>query len=151
VASALREEMRLISVVMGAKSANARAGENQTLLNYGFRFYESHRLYEAKKAFSEAKVWKGEQQILPIGLAEDLYVTIPRRLYKDLKAVITVDKKLTAPIKEGTKLGAVNVTLKGEAVISKDLVALQSVAEGGLFRRLYDSALMMMEKSDDGK
>ncbi len=151
VASALREDMRLISVVMGAKSANARAGENQTLLNYGFRFYESHRLYEAKKAFSEAKVWKGEQQTLPIGLADDLYVTIPRRLYKDLKAVLTVDKKLTAPVKEGTKLGSVNVTLKNEVVINKDLVALHSVEQGSIFRRLYDSALMMMEPADDGK
>jgi len=61
--------MRLISVVMGAKSANARANENQTLLNYGFRFFESHRLYEGKKPLSEAKVWKGESQTLPVGLA----------------------------------------------------------------------------------
>ncbi|MGZ8191099.1 MAG: D-alanyl-D-alanine carboxypeptidase family protein, partial [Methylococcaceae bacterium] len=106
VTSALREDMRLISVVMGAKSANARANENQTLLNYGFRFFESHRLYEGKKPLSEAKVWKGESQTLPVGLAEDLHVTIPRRLYKDLKAVITVDKNITAPIKEGTKLGS---------------------------------------------
>jgi len=151
VASALREEMRLISVVMGAKSANARANENQTLLNYGFRFFESHRLYEGKKPLSEAKVWKGESQTLPVGLAEDLYVNIPRRLYKDLKAVITVDKKITAPVKEGTKMGSVNVTLKDEVVANKDLVALQSVEQGNIFRRLYDSTLMMMEKSDDGK
>jgi len=78
-------------------------------------------------------------------------VTIPRRLYKDLKAVITVDKKITAPVKEGTKMGSVNVTLKDEVVANKDLVALQSVEQGNIFRRLYDSTLMMMEKSDDGK
>ncbi|MGZ8136813.1 MAG: D-alanyl-D-alanine carboxypeptidase family protein [Methylococcaceae bacterium] len=151
VASALREDMRLISVVMGAKSANARAGENQTLLNYGFRFYESHRLYQGKTALKEARIWKGEIQDLPLGLAEDLYVTIPRRQYKDLKAVITVDKKITAPIKEGEKLGTVKVTLQDQVLADKDLVALQAVEKGNIFRRLYDGVLMMKEKSEDGK
>ncbi len=148
VASALREDMRLISVVMGTKSAKARANENQTLLNYGYRFFESHRLYEGKKSLSEAKVWKGKNQTLSLGLAEDLYVTIPRRLYKDLKAVITVDKKITAPITEGTKLGSVKVTLKDEVVADKDLIALASVERGNILRRLYDSAMMMLDKSD---
>lgn len=151
VASALRENMRLISIVMGTKSAKARANENQSLLNYGFRFYESHRLYQGKTALSEAKVWKGEIQKLPLGLPEDLYVTIPRRHYNDLKAVITVNKKITAPVKEGDKLGTVNVTLKGAPLISKDLIALEPVEQGNIFRRLYDGALMTLEKSDDGK
>jgi len=151
VASALREDMRLISVVMGTRSANARANENQTLLNYGFRFFESHRLYQGKTSLSEARVWKGENKNLQLGLTEDLYVTIPRRQYNDLKAVITIDKKITAPIKEGQKLGSVKVSLKNDLVIDKDLVALQSVEQGNIFRRLYDSALMMTEKSDDGK
>lgn len=151
VASALREDMRLISVVMGTKSANARANENQTLLNYGFRFYESHRLYQGKTPLNEARIWKGADKTIPLGLAEDLYVTIPRRLYKDLKAVITVDKKITAPVKEGAKLGSVKVTLKDEVVADKDLVALKSVELGNIIRRLSDSVMMMMEKTDDGK
>jgi D-alanyl-D-alanine carboxypeptidase (penicillin-binding protein 5/6) len=148
VASALRNNMRLISVVMGASSPNARANENQNLLNYGFRFFEAHKLYSGKTALSEARVWKGDTKNLPLGLAEDLYVTIPRRRYDDLKAVITIDKKITAPVKEGTKLGTVNVTLKDEPVVSKDLIALKSVEQGNILQRLYDSAMMMLEKPD---
>jgi D-alanyl-D-alanine carboxypeptidase (penicillin-binding protein 5/6) len=148
VASALRNDMRLISVVMGASSPNARANENQNLLNYGFRFFEAHKLYQGKTSLAEARIWKGDIKKLPIGLIEDLYVTIPRRSYDDLKAVINVDKKITAPVKEGTKVGTVNVTLKGEPIISKDLIALKSVEQGNIFRRLYDSAMMMLEKSD---
>ena len=151
VASALREDMRLISVVMGAKSANARANENQTLLNYGFRFYESHRLYQGKTALNEARVWKGASKTISLGLAEDIYVTIPRRQYKDLKAVINVDKKITAPVADGAKLGSVKVTLKDEVVINKDLVALKAIDQGNIFQRLSDSVMMMMEKSEDGK
>ncbi|MCX7108315.1 MAG: D-alanyl-D-alanine carboxypeptidase [Methylococcales bacterium] len=151
VASALREDMRLISVVMGAKNANARANENQTLLNYGFRFFESHRLYQGKTTLNEARVWKGASKTVELGLAEDIYATIPRRQYKDLKAVIIVDKKITAPVAEGAKLGSVKVTLKDQVVMDKDLVALKAVDQGNIFQRLTDSVLMMMEKSEDGK
>jgi D-alanyl-D-alanine carboxypeptidase (penicillin-binding protein 5/6) len=151
VASAIREDMRLISVVLGAKSPNARANENQALLNYGFRFFESHRLYEGKKPLNEARIWKGDSKTIPLGLAEDLYATIPRRQYADLKAVINVDKKIIAPVKEGAKLGSVKVTLKDQLIAEKDLIALKSVEEGNIFHRLTDSVLMMMEKSEDGK
>jgi D-alanyl-D-alanine carboxypeptidase (penicillin-binding protein 5/6) len=84
-------------------------------------------------------------------LAEDLYATIPRRQYKDLKGVITVDKKITAPVKEGAKLGSVKVFLKDEVIADKDLIALKSVDQGNIIQRLSDSVIMMMEKSDDGK
>jgi len=149
VASSLREGMRLISVVMGTKSAKARADENQKLLNYGFRFFESHRLYEGKKPLKDAKLWKGASDTVPLGLAEDLYATIPRRHYDDLKATIVVDKKITAPVKEGDKYGSVSVTFKGEVVAQKDLIALKSIETGNIFQRTYDSIMMMMEKSDD--
>ncbi len=151
VASAIREDMRLISVVLGAKSANARANENQSLLNYGFRFFESHRLYEGNKPLNEARIWKGASKTIPLGLAEDLYATIPRRQYSDLKGVINVDKKITAPVKEGAKLGSVKVTLKDQLINEKDLIALKSVDQGNIIQRLSDSVLMMMEKSEDGK
>jgi D-alanyl-D-alanine carboxypeptidase (penicillin-binding protein 5/6) len=149
VASSLREGMRLISVVMGTKSSKARADENQKLLNYGFRFFESHRLYEGKKPLKEAKLWKGAESTVPLGLAEDLYATIPRRHYDELKATIVVDKKITAPVKEGDKFGSVSVALKGEVVSQKDLIALKAIETGNIFRRAYDSIMMMMEKSDD--
>jgi len=149
VASSLREGMRLISVVMGTKSSKARADENQKLLNYGFRFFESHRLYEGKKSLKDAKLWKGADNTIPLGLAEDLYATIPRRHYDELKATIVVDKKIAAPVKEGDKYGSVNVELKGEIVSQKDLIALKSVEKGNVFYRAYDSIMMIMGKSDE--
>jgi D-alanyl-D-alanine carboxypeptidase (penicillin-binding protein 5/6) len=149
VASALREDMRLISVVMGARSANARANYNQSLLNYGFRFFESHRLYQGKAPLTEPRIWKGASKTIPLGLGEDLYVTIPRRQYNDLKAVITVDKKIIAPVKEGDKLGSVKVNLKNELIADKDLVALKSIDRGNIFQRLYDSVMIMIEKPDE--
>ncbi len=151
VASAVRDNMRLISVVMGTSSANARANENQNLLNYGFRFFEGHKLYDAKKQLADARVWKGSSQNVQLGLIHDLNVTIPRRHYNDLKAELVVDKKITAPITEGTKLGIVKVTLKNDVVATADLVALKSIEQGNIFQRLYDSILMMKEKSNDKK
>jgi serine-type D-Ala-D-Ala carboxypeptidase (penicillin-binding protein 5/6) len=148
VASALRNGMRLISVVMGTESVNARANENQTLLNYGFRFFESHRLYEGKKVIQESRIWKGETENISLGLPEDLYVTIPRRRYNDLKATVNVDQQIIAPVKSGAKLGTVTVKLKDEVVATKDLVALNDVEKGGILRRLYDSVLMMVKKTD---
>ncbi len=148
VASALRNDMRLISVVMGTKSVHARANENQNLLNYGFRFFESHRLYEGKKSLSEARIWKGDTDMLPLGLAEDLFVTIPRRQFNDIKAVINVDKMITAPVKEGDKLGTVSVTLKDQVLANKDLIALKTVGKGNIIRRLYDSAVILIKKPD---
>jgi len=148
VASALRNGMRLISVVMGTESEAARANENQNLLNYGFRFFESHRLYEGKKSVKESRIYKGETDKLQLGLAEDFYVTIPPNSYKDLKITITADKPIVAPVKAGAKLGTINVSLKNEVIATKDLVALNTVEKGGIFRRLWDSILMIFRKND---
>ncbi len=145
VASAKREEMRLISVVMGAASEGARANESQSLLNYGFRFFETHRLYSGHETLTEARIWKGSSKKIPMGLGDDLYVTVPRRHYNDLKAEINIDKKITAPVKEGEVLGAVNVSLAGDVFVNKPLVALKTVSKGSLVQRLYDEALLLME------
>ncbi|MDA1342679.1 MAG: D-alanyl-D-alanine carboxypeptidase [Proteobacteria bacterium] len=147
-ASALRSGMRLISIVMGTESVVARTNENQTLLNYGFRFFESHRLYEGKKSINEARIWKGATENIALGLTEDLYVTIPRRRYDGLKASINVDKQIIAPVKAGDKLGSVTVKLKDELLTTKDLIALNEVEKGGIFRRLYDSVLMRIKKNN---
>jgi serine-type D-Ala-D-Ala carboxypeptidase (penicillin-binding protein 5/6) len=148
VASALRDGMRLISIVMGTESMAARANENETLLNYGFRFFESHRLYQGKTTINETRIWKGATENIQLGLAEDLYATIPRSRYNDLKASINVDKQIIAPIKAGDKLGLVTVKLKDEVIATKDLIALKEVEKGGIFRRLYDSVLMMIKKNN---
>jgi D-alanyl-D-alanine carboxypeptidase (penicillin-binding protein 5/6) len=146
VASAKREDMRLISVVMGTASANARANESQSLINYGFRFFETHRLYESGKALTEAKVRKGEISKLQVGLAEDFYVTAPRKHFSELKAETQLDKAIVAPINKGDAVGNLVVTLEGETVASKPLVAMDTIAQGGLFRRLYDAAMGLLEK-----
>lgn len=146
VASAKREDMRLISVVMGTASPNARANESQSLLNYGFRFFETHKLYDAGKSLAEARVRKGETSKLAVGVAEDIYVTAPRKHFNELKAETQVDKAVLAPINKGDAVGTLNVTLSGEVVMSKPLVAMDAVAEGGLFRRLYDAVLVLLER-----
>lgn len=145
VASAKREGMRLISVVMGTASANARANESQTLLNYGFRFFETHMLYQGLETLSEPRIWKGESKQAPMGLESDLYVTIPRRHYNDLKAEINIDNKIVAPIKKGQTFGFVNVSLAGEVIANKPLVALKAIGKGGFVDRLYDEALLLLE------
>ncbi|WP_305906346.1 D-alanyl-D-alanine carboxypeptidase family protein [Methylomarinum sp. Ch1-1] len=145
VASARRNDMRLISVVMGTASENARANESQTLLNYGFRFFETHKLYDAMASLTEARVWKGDSKKLQLGLPNDLFVTIPRRHFNDLKAETQVDNRITAPVKEGEAVGTLNVTLAGDVIINKPLIALTTVAKGSLIQRLYDEALLLME------
>ena len=146
VASAKREDMRLTSVVMGTASANARANESQSLLNYGFRFYETHKLFDANTVMAETKIKKGETSKLNVGVTEDVYVTAPRKHFAELKAETQIDKGLAAPINKGYTVGTLNVMLGNEAVFSKPLVAMDSVAQGGLFRRLYDAAMGLIEK-----
>ena len=149
VASALRNDMRLISVVMKAKSPNARARENQNLLNYGFRFFESTKLYPAKTKLSEARIWKGDKTELPVGLSDDLYATVPRGHSKDVKAVMKIDKKIIAPISEGEKVGLVEVIYRDEPITTKNLIALKTVNKGNFFRRLVDNLLLLMDKSGE--
>jgi D-alanyl-D-alanine carboxypeptidase (penicillin-binding protein 5/6) len=146
VASAKREDMRLISVVMGTASPNARANESQSLLNYGFRFFETHKLYDAGAALAEARVRRGEVSKLSAGVADDIWVTVPRKHFNELKAESQVDKVIMAPIAKGDTVGTLSVTLAGETVLSKPLVALDSVAEGGFFRRLYDAVVVLLER-----
>ncbi|TAN49197.1 MAG: D-alanyl-D-alanine carboxypeptidase [Methylococcaceae bacterium] len=145
VASALREGMRLISVVMGTKSDEARASSNQALLNYGFRFFETRPLYKGGEKLAESKVWKGAQSAVPVGLRADLFVTIPRKQYDKLKATMDMDKEIAAPVSKGQVLGRVNIYLNDEAVTQTPLVALQDVAEGGFFRRLMDNIRLKMQ------
>ena len=137
-ASAIKNEMRLISVVMGTKSDKARTVNTQALLNYGFRYFETHKLYKAGETLIEQRMWKGENKLIPLGLDNDLSVTIPRGRYDDLKASMSIDEKIVAPINEGDSVGVVKVTLEGEDYLEAPLVALASNPEGGLWRRIVD-------------
>ena len=145
VASAKRDAMRLISVVMGTASEKARARESQALLNYGFRFFETHRLYGADSALTRTRVWMGDRDEVALGLTRDLYVTIPRRQYDKLDARTEIRSPLTAPLQQGQVLGEVIIELEGELVARQPLVALQPIPEGGLWRKTVDTVLMMLE------
>ena len=139
VASAVRDNMRLISVVFGTDSEQARAAETQKLLSYGFRFFETRTFYQKGTELAEAQVWKGQQSKLKAGLAQDLTMTLPRGQVEKLQAVMSFNGTLTAPIQQGDVIGKVEVKLDDKVVRSTDLVALETVEEGGLFRRFWDS------------
>jgi len=145
VTSAKRDGMRLISVVLGTKSDNARAEASQALLNYGFRFFETHKLYDAGTQLATSRVWKGDTDDITLGLAKPLYATIPRGQYKALDASMTIDNRITAPLSKGQALGSVQVQLGDSVVAEQPLVALQAVGEGSFWQRLVDEALLYLE------
>jgi D-alanyl-D-alanine carboxypeptidase (penicillin-binding protein 5/6) len=145
VSSAKRSGMRLVSVVMGTDSEKARINESRALLDYGFRFFETHRLYQGNDRLTRTRVWMGAQETVPLGLAEDLFVTIPRRQYDRLAARTEIDPQIQAPVAKGQKVGDVIVELDGELVVRRPLVALDDVPEGGLWRRAVDTVLIMLE------
>lgn len=145
VASAERDRMRLISVVMGTDSENARAQASQALLNYGFRFFETHQLYGARDTLTNARIWKGEQEHVSLGLENDLFVTIPRRQYDNLQARTEVNQLVEAPIAQGDVLGRVIVDLSGEIIKEVPLIALAEIPEGGIIRTAVDTVLMYFE------
>jgi D-alanyl-D-alanine carboxypeptidase (penicillin-binding protein 5/6) len=141
-ASAKRGDMRLITVVLGTRSENARAQETQKLLNYGFRFFETHQLYQANATITDTKVWKGAQDQLAIGLAKNLTVTVPRGQYDDLAATTNIQQPVIAPVEAGAQLGEVEIRLGDEVIAKQPLVALTAVEKGSWWRRLIDEILL---------
>jgi D-alanyl-D-alanine carboxypeptidase (penicillin-binding protein 5/6) len=138
VASAKRNNMRLIAVVMGAPSDTQRANSAQALLNWGFRFFESHKLFDSAKPLSTPRVWMGKNEMVPMGLARDLYVTIPYGSYAQLKAVLNINPNLKAPIYKGQTYGNVSVTLGDKTVSTTPVIALQDDPDGGVWTRFTD-------------
>ena len=145
VASALRGEMRLISVVLGDSSDKSRTQSSQALLNYGYRFFETHRLYQANEVLKTARVWYGDQEQVPMGVANDIYITIPRGRYKELKADMDIDSEISAPIALGQELGMVTVKLDDELIVNESVVATQSINDGGLLVKALDSIKLMFQ------
>lgn len=143
VASAERDGMRLISVVMGTNSENSRAQESQKLLNYGFRYFETHNLYSAGTSLIESPVWLGLADKVQLGLAKDVVITIPRGQKDQLKAELIVDPVVKAPLSVGQTIGTLEVSLKGEVLVSEPLVALEPVPEAGFFKRIWDSIKLL--------
>lgn len=145
ISSAKRGDMRLISVVLGTKSEAARAQESQTLLNYGFRAFETHRLYEANARLATARIWKGESEELPLGLQQALYVTIPRGQYPNLKANVNLPTPVMAPVEQAQALGNVVISMNGKPFVERTLIALQPVAAGSFMQRTVDNIKLWFE------
>ncbi|MDY6815336.1 MAG: D-alanyl-D-alanine carboxypeptidase family protein [Pseudomonadota bacterium] len=139
VASAKREDTRFIAVVMGTGSSQARAQEVQKMLNYGFRYYESERLFRSGQELMEARIWGGQADQVSVGLTEDVFVTIPRGSRNRLESTVDLDSVIKAPINVGDELGRVKVSLNGTVLVDKPVLALTEVPEGGLFKRLWDA------------
>lgn len=138
VASAKRDGMRLISVVMGTNSEEARAQETQKLLSYGFRYFETLKLYDAGSVLNTPRVWGGEENTLQAGVDRDVVMTVPRARNEELSARLDIQADLAAPIAAGQRIGTLEVRLGDEVVGEQPLVALESVEEGGFVKKLFD-------------
>ena len=139
IASAKRGPRRLLSVVLGANSDSGRAQESLKLLNYGFQFYDSVKLYGKDQAVSTLEVWKGAASRLKAGFQSDFYVSVPRGQGDQLKADLVSMQPLVAPISVGQKVGTVKVMLQNKLLGEYPVVALENVAVAGLFGRAWDS------------
>ena len=140
--SAQRGDQRLISVVLGSTGENQRANDSMALLNWGFRFFETHRLYDAGEALATPRIWKGQENELRLGLAEPLLVSTARGKYEQLEPSMDLPTTLVAPVEQGQVIGNVRVVLEGEVVAERPLVALEAVERAGFFKRLWHEFLM---------
>ena len=145
VSSASRDGMRVISVVLGTASAKARVDGSQALINYGFRFFETRLLYRAGEAVTEAKIWKSANEITSLGLAEDLYVTIPRGTFDDLETVLNMPAVLLAPVANGQPLAELQVSLNGSSLVNESLRALDNNPSGSFWQRTRDGVKLWFE------
>lgn len=141
-ASAKRDGMRLISVVLGSGSESSRVSESQSLMNYGFRFFETVQLYQAGQELAQGRVWKGEQDQVRLGIADELFVTIPRGRYDELDAQVEMRPQLIAPLAEGEEVGLISVAIGNEEIASRGLITMEAVAEAGFFGRSWDGMSM---------
>ncbi|QEM83986.1 D-alanyl-D-alanine carboxypeptidase family protein [Halomonas binhaiensis] len=138
VSSAKRDDMRLISVVMGTSSEEARAQETQKLLSYGFRYFETLKLYDQGAVLDTPRIWGGATDQLRVGVDQAVTMTVPRSRKDELTAKLNIDSDLDAPIAAGQKVGTMEVRLGDEVVGERPLVALEAVEEGGFFKRMFD-------------
>jgi len=139
IASAKRDNRRLVSVVLGTNSDGMRAQESQKLLNYGFQFFDSARLYEKGQQVGSLRVWKGSSNELKAGMAADLYVVLPRGDAQKLKADFVSEQPLVAPVQAGTRVGTIRLSLDGRPLGEHPVVALETVEAAGVLGRAWDS------------
>jgi D-alanyl-D-alanine carboxypeptidase (penicillin-binding protein 5/6) len=144
IASAKRDNRRLLSVVLGANSDSARAAESQKLLNYGLQFYESVKLYGANQPVATLRIYKGDASTLPIGFSRDFYLTVPRGSSSRLRAQVISMQPMMAPVDKGQAVGTLRLTLDGKQIGDFPLTALSRVGVSGLIGRAWDSLMLMI-------
>jgi len=145
VASAERDGMRVISVVLGTASDNARIDGSQALINYGFRFFETHLLYKAGEEIARTRVWKSANETTPLGVMEDLYVTVPRGRYDALESVSNMPAVVMAPLAAGQPVGELEVSLDGNDLVQQQLRALEDNASGTFWQRAVDGVTLWFQ------
>ncbi len=145
IASSKRGDTRLVSVILGAKSEAMRATESQKLLNYGFQFYESTLVYKRAQAINRLRVFKGQDDSIAATVAKDLFLTLPKGDYARVKASMTSQQPLVAPIKAGQAIGKISFSLDGKVIGEQKLVAAKAVDEAGFFGRMIDSVKLMLQ------
>ena len=145
VASAKRDGMRVISAVLGTASDKARIDGSHALLNYGFRFFETRLLYKAGEEITRARVWKSANETTPLGVLDDMYVTVPRGSYDSLESVHNMPAVLMAPVAEGEPLAEIKVSLNGEDMIQEQLRALEENPSGTFWQRSVDTVMLWFE------
>ena len=145
VASAVRDDMRVISVVMGTSSTKARTDGSQALLNYGFRFFETRLLFKAGEEVTTARVWKSANETSRLGLLEDLYITVRRGTYDQLESTLDIPAIVEAPVAAGQPVAELRISLGEQEVLSTPLRALDDNPEGSFWQRTKDSVSLWFE------
>lgn len=145
-ASAERNGTRFIAVVMGARSDEIRMAEAQRLLDFGFRFYETRKMYSRGQVVNDARVWGGSKSNVKVGFIEDVMVTIPRQQGQSLPATLEMKKQIMAPIAIGDVLGTITVGTQGNILLERQVVALEVVEAGGFFKRTFDRIKLFFMK-----
>ncbi|MEG3114803.1 D-alanyl-D-alanine carboxypeptidase family protein [Salinicola sp. 4072] len=144
VASAKKQDTRLIAVVMGTNSDEARAAETQRLLNYGFRFFQTRKLYDAGSVLNEARIWGGASDTVRLGVQNEVSMTVPRGSADNLTARLNLPETLRAPIQAGQQVGTLEIKSGDEVLGQQPLVALEGVEEGSIFKRVWDSIVLFV-------
>lgn len=145
VASAVRDDMRLVSIVLGATSDKTRISESQRLLNYGFRFFRTKRVYAAGEAISQTRVWMGAQDEVALGVAEDLYLTLPRDAFDVMTSQVEINDYVRAPMSIGQELGRSVLKVDDQVISDVPLLALQNIEKGGIFKRMRHSVQRLFQ------
>lgn len=141
-ASAMRDGMRLISVVMGTRSEDARAKETQKLMTYGFRFFRTAEVHQGGEELHSMRVWGGASKELSLGLTDDLKLTIARGAEDTISTQLSIDSVIKAPIEAGQELGELIVYVDDKEVSRQPVIALKDIEQAGFFARIWDLILL---------